>query len=75
MSTTIQQLKEIGQAMGLTGSELANFVKKQQILEREEQERIRQERDKEEQRLVKLRQYELEKEEKERQFTLQNAER
>jgi len=74
MSTTIQQLKEIGQAMGLTGSELATFVKKQQILEREERERIRQERDKEEQRLVKLRQYELEKEEKESQFALQNAE-
>jgi len=48
MSTTIQQLKEIGEAMGLTGLELATFIKEQQILEREEREKLRQERDKEE---------------------------
>jgi len=59
--------------MGLKGSELATFIKEQQILEREELEKLRQERDKEEERLLKLRQYELEKEEKEKQFALQRA--
>jgi len=67
MSSTIQQLKEMEQAMGLTGFELVTFVKKQQIWEREEREKQRQERNQEE-RLVKQRQRELEKEEKERQF-------
>ena len=74
MSTTVQQLKEIGQAMGLKGSELATFIKEQQILEREEREKLRQEKDKEDERLLKLRQYELQKEDKEKEFALQKAE-
>ena len=74
MSTTIQQLKEIGEAMGLNGSELASFIKEQQILEREEREKLRQEKDKEEERLVKLREFELQKAEQEKQFALQRAE-
>ena len=34
MSSTVHQLKEIGEAMVLTGFELVSFVKKQQISER-----------------------------------------
>jgi len=43
-STSVQQLREIGEAMGLTGSELMNFVWQQQTLEREERVKARQER-------------------------------
>jgi len=57
----VQQLKEIGKAMGLKGSELASFIKEQQTLEREEREKLRQEKDKEDERLVKLREFELQK--------------
>jgi len=35
-STSLQQLEEIGQSMGLRGPELVNFVREQQILERQE---------------------------------------
>jgi len=35
-SSSTQQLREIGEAMGLAGSELTNFVREQQTLEREE---------------------------------------
>jgi len=42
MSTTVQQLKEIGEAMGLKGTDLATFIKEQQILEKGEREKLRQ---------------------------------
>jgi len=35
-STCLQQLKEIGESMGLNGPELMNFVREQRTLEREE---------------------------------------
>jgi len=35
-STSLQQLKEIGESMGLKGPELMNFVREQRIVEREE---------------------------------------
>jgi len=71
MSSTIQQLKEIGEAMGLKGSELATFIKEQQTLEREEREKLRQEEKEKDERLLKLRQHELEKE----QLTLQKEDK
>jgi len=39
--TTIQQLKAFGEEIGLTGSDLANFIKDQQTAEREEREKER----------------------------------
>ena len=67
-STTIQQLREIGEAMGLRGAELQNFVKVQQDLEREERERQREDKEKEDgrkakedERLEKVRLFELER--------------
>ena len=65
MSTSVQQLKEIGEAMGLKGSDLATFIKEQQIMEREERERQRVEREKEDERLEKMRQFELKQKEQE----------
>jgi len=38
-STTIQQLREIAESMGLKGSEIMNFVRGQQALEREDKEK------------------------------------
>jgi len=38
-STSVQQLREIAESMGLKGPELMNFVRDQHILEREERER------------------------------------
>ena len=38
-STTAQQLRETGEALGLKGSELMNFVREQQVLEREDKEK------------------------------------
>jgi len=35
-STCLQQVKEIGESMGLKGPELMNFVREQRTLEREE---------------------------------------
>jgi len=51
-STSIQQLKEIGESMGLKGPELMNFVREQQTLEREKQrEKEKQDKEKEDERL------------------------
>jgi len=36
MSSTVQQLKEIGESMGLKGPDLVAFIKEQQNLERED---------------------------------------
>ena len=41
--------------MGLKGRELATFIKEQQILEREEREKLRQEEKEKDERLLKLR--------------------
>ena len=41
MASTIQQLKEIGESLGLKGTDLANFITGQQNLEREEREKQR----------------------------------
>ena len=60
-STSVQQLREIAEAMGLTGSEFTNFVKDQQNLEREEREQQRQDKAKEDERLEKARLFELER--------------
>jgi len=38
-STSTQQLREFGEVMGLAGSELMNFVREQQTLEREDREK------------------------------------
>jgi len=57
-STSAQQLRKIGEAMGLAGSELMNFVREQQTLERED-------REKEDKHLELMRRYELEKKVKE----------
>jgi len=40
-STTLQQLKELGESLGLQGSDLVDFIKEQQNAEREERERKR----------------------------------
>ena len=40
-STTLQQLKELGESMGLQGADLVDFIKEQQNAEREERERQR----------------------------------
>ena len=63
-STSVQQLREIAEAMGLTGSEFSKFVKDQQDLEREERERQREDKVKEDERLEKQRMFELKREEK-----------
>ena len=60
-STSVQQFREIAEAMGLTGSEFTNFVKDQQNLEREEREQQRQDKVKEDERLEKTRSFELER--------------
>ena len=54
-STTIQQLREIGEAVGLRGAELQNFVKDQQDLQRQREDKV-----KEDERLEKTRLFELE---------------
>jgi len=41
-SSSSQQLKELGECIVLAGSELTNFVRDQQNLEREEREKQRQ---------------------------------
>ena len=38
-STTLQQLKELGESMGLQGNALVEFIKEQQSTEREEREK------------------------------------
>jgi len=40
-STSLQQLKETGEALRLKGPELMSFVREQQTLEREEREKQR----------------------------------
>jgi len=54
LSTSAQQLKEVGVSMGLESADLLNFIRKQQKLEREkrdeEKNRQRDEREKEEER-------------------------
>jgi len=40
-STTLQQLKELGESLGLQGNALVDFIKDQQIAEREEREKQR----------------------------------
>ena len=39
--TTVQTLKEIGEQMGLKGTDLKDFIREQQTLEREEREKQR----------------------------------
>ena len=43
---TVQILTDLGEQMGLKGTELKDFIKKQQELEREERNRLREEQDK-----------------------------
>jgi len=60
--TSVQQLKEIGQSMGLKGPKLINFVREQQTIERKEREKQREknlDRKKEDERLKKLRLFEV----------------
>jgi len=68
-NTTIQHLKEIGEAMRLKWPELMNFVREQQTLERKEREKQRDkdklDREKEDERLEKLRQFEIKQKAKE----------
>ena len=52
---TVQELKELGESMKLSGTDLADFIKEQQTLEREERVRERDEKEKE-------RQFEVERE-------------
>jgi len=47
MASSIQQLKDIGESLGLKGTDLANFITGQQNFEREEREKQR-EKEKEE---------------------------
>ena len=54
--TTVQQLKALGEEIGLTGSDLADFIKEQQAAERKEREL-----DRAYQKEEKERQFELEK--------------
>jgi len=75
-STSLQQLKETGELLGLKGPELMSFVREQQTLEREEREKQRQDREKEDERLEKMRLLELERareKEKERLFKIERA--
>jgi len=58
-STSVQQLREIAKAMGLTGSEFTNFVKDQQNPESEKREQQRQDKAEEDERLEKARLFEL----------------
>ena len=46
MASTLQQLKDIGESLGLKGTDLANFITGQQNLEREERGRERKKREK-----------------------------
>ena len=46
-STTLQQLKELGESLGLQGNALVDFIKEQQNTEREEREKLRQEKENE----------------------------
>jgi len=68
-STCLQQLKEIGESMGLKGPELMNFVREQRTLEREKREKQRekekQDREKEDERLQLMRRHEIEQKAKE----------
>ena len=43
---TVQTLKDLGEQMGLKGTELRDFIKEQQDLDREERNRLREEQDK-----------------------------
>ena len=43
---TVQTLKDLGEQIGLKGTELRDFIKEQQDLEREERNRLREEQDK-----------------------------
>ena len=65
-STTLQQLKELGESMGLQGTALVEFIKEQQNTEREEREKLRHEKEKERVEKEKERQEKA----KERQFEL-----
>ena len=60
-STSVQQLREIAESMGLKGPELMNFVRDQHILEREEREKQRQDKEKEGEQLERMRLFEIEK--------------
>ena len=60
---TVQTLKDLGEQMGLKGTELNDFIKEQQDLEREERNRLREEHD---------RQRESEKEQREHDKIQQN---
>jgi len=86
LSTSAQQLKEIGASLGLEGTDLLNFIKEQQKMEREdrekERERQREERaleeqrkEKEEQRKREEKEREAAEKEKERAFIREEAER
>jgi len=64
-STSVQQLREIAESMGLKGSEIMNFVREQQTQEREEREKQRlfeaERKAKEDERLERTRLFELER--------------
>lgn len=63
--TTIQALKELGEQLGLEGTDLRDFVKEQQYLEREERTKEREEREK---------QRDFEKEKQDREMQLRRME-
>ena len=63
--TTIQALKDLGEQLGLEGTDLRDFVKEQQYLEREERTKEREEREK---------QHDFEKEKQDREMELRRME-
>ena len=66
--TTVQTLKEIGEQMGLKGTDLKDFIREQQTLEREEREKQREhEREqREKQRLWQAEQQDKKREQKDK---------
>ena len=78
--TTVQTLKEIGEQMGLKGTDLKDFIREQQTLEREEREKQRKhEREQQDkQRLWQAEQQDKEREQKDKkrdhQYTLKKME-
>jgi len=60
--STVQELKELGESMQLSGTDLADFIKEQQTLEREERVREREEKEKERGEKEKERQFQVERE-------------
>jgi len=67
LSTSAQQLKDIGTSMGLEGTDLLNFVREQQKLEREERDK-KKERQREKERQGKEKNEKEEQTRKERKY-------